>query len=197
MRGDSDGLGVVDERTLVNDGMVLELVICQTKSIYDAINFGKSPVYDLLDLSDYDALKGIYGGEWQSTFGDGEISNGEVGIEHSSLAAYNKLHLSLTSISRKTPLEFAGAFSVRTKAKATYFAALMKALILSRVIAKTPLKNASDIRALYGAKVNLKAKGFYGADLVGLLVATHRLWTPGRMGVFVSKISAAAGTTSD
>ena len=60
MRGDSDGLGVVDERTLVNDDMVLELVICQTKSIWDAINFGKSSVYDLADLADYDACKGIY-----------------------------------------------------------------------------------------------------------------------------------------
>ena len=154
-------------------------------------------MYDLFDLSNCDALKGIYWGEWQSAIGDGEIGNGEVGIEHSSLAAYDKLHSSLTSISMKTPLEFAGAFLERTKAKATYFVKLMKALVLSRVVAKTPLKNASDIRALYDAKVNLEAKGFHGADLIGLLVATHRLWTPGRMGVFVSKISAAAGATSD
>ena len=90
--------------------------------------------------------------------------------------------MSLTLVARKVPLEFDGAFSFQTKAKATYFLQLMKALVRSGVIAKTPLKNASDIRALYGAKVEIEAKGFHGTDLVGLLVATHRLWTPGRMG---------------
>ena len=134
-------------------------------------------------------------GIWRSTIGDGEINNGEVGITHSSLAAYNKLNVSLTPVLRKTPLEFDGAFP-QTKAKATYFVALMKALVKSGVIAKTPLKNASDIRALYSAKVNLEAKGFHGPDLVGLLVATHRLWTPERMAVFVSNISAAGAASN-
>jgi hypothetical protein len=198
MRNDSDGLGVVHECTLVNDDMSLELVICQTKSVWGAINFGNSPVvYDLWELAAYDALKGIYEDEWQATIGDGNISNGEVGITYASLTAYNKLHVSLTSVARKVPLEFDGAFSFQTKAKAKYFLQLMKALVRSGVIAKTPLKNASDIRALYGAKVEIEAKGFHdGTDLVGLLVATHRLWAPGRMGMFVSKISAA-GAASD
>jgi hypothetical protein len=44
-----------------------------------------------------------------------------------------------------------------------------------RVIAKSPLKNASDIRALHSAKVKIEAKGYTGTDLVGLLIATHRL----------------------
>ena len=195
MRNDSDGLGVVNECTLVDDDMVLELVICQTKSIWDAINFGQSSVYDLVDLADYDACKGIYYGIWRSTIGDGEINNGEVGITHSSLAAYNKLNVFLTPVSRTRPLEFDGEFP-QTKAKATYFVALMKALVQSGVIAKTPLKNASDSRALYGAKVDLEAKGFHGPDLAGLLVATHRLWTPGRMKDFVSNISAAGAASN-
>ena len=81
MRNDSDGLGVVNECTLVNDDMSLELVISQTKSVWGAINFGNSPVvYDLWELAAYDALKGIYEDEWQATIGDGNISNGEVGI---------------------------------------------------------------------------------------------------------------------
>ena len=88
MRNDSDGLGVVNDATLVDDDMVLELVICQAKSVWDAINYGKSPVYDLYKLADYDALTEIYKNKWQSTIGDGKISNGEVGITHSSLDAY-------------------------------------------------------------------------------------------------------------
>ena len=103
--------------------------------------------------------------------------------------------MSLTPVSRKVPLEFDGAFP-QTKAKATYFVQLMKALVRSGVIAKTPLTNASDIRALYGAKVNLEAKGFHGTDLAGLLVATHRLWTPGCMKDFVSNISAAGAASN-
>ena len=103
--------------------------------------------------------------------------------------------MSLTPVLRKTPLEFDGGFP-QTKAMATYFVALMKALVKSGVIAKTPLKNASDIRALYRAKVDLEAKGFHGPDLVGLLVATHRLWTPERMVVFVSNISAAGAASN-
>ena len=38
----------------------------------------------------------------------------------------------------------------------------MKALLKSRVIAKSPLKNASDIRGLYSAKVKLEAKEYTG-----------------------------------
>ena len=152
-------------------------------------------LYDLDDLADYDALKEIYSGIWQSAIGDGDISNGEVGIAHSSLAAYKKLNVSLTPVPRTRPLEFGGEFP-QTKEKATYFVALMKALIQSRVIAKTPFKNAPDIRSLYGAKVDLEKKGFYGTGLVGLLVATHRLRTPDRMKGFVSNISAT-GAASD
>ena len=46
------------------------------------------------------------------------------------------------------------------KDKALYFPKLMKALLRSRVIAKSPLSNASDIRALHAAKAKFETKGY-------------------------------------
>ena len=88
------------------------------------------------------------------------------------------------------------AVAAKDKAKATYFLELMKALLKSRVIAKSPLKNASDIRGLYSAKVKLEAKEYTGADLIGLLIATHRLWASDCMGVFVSNIAPSAASVA-
>ena len=68
------------------------------------------------------------------------------------------------------------------------FLPLMKALLLSRVIAKAPLVNANDIRGLLHAKVEFEAKGHEGKGLMKLLIATHRLWTPKRMAPFVRNI---------
>ena len=65
---------------------------------------------------------------------------------------------------------------------------LMKALLLSRVIAKSPLSNANDIRGLRRAKDAFETKGYGGEDLVKLLIATHRMWTPKRMAQFVQNI---------
>ena len=53
------------------------------------------------------------------------------------------------------PLQFIDA-----KDKALYFLKLMKTLLLSRTIAKSPLSNASDIRALHAAKVKFETKGY-------------------------------------
>ena len=61
----------------------------------------------------------------------------------------------------------------------------MKALLVSRVIAKAPLCNANDIRGLSRAKVAFEAKGYEDEDLMKLLIVTHRLWTPKRMEQFV------------
>ena len=72
------------------------------------------------------------------------------------------------------------------------FPALMKALLKSRIIAKSPLGNASDVRALRNAKANFETKGYGRVDLAKLLVVTHRLWTPGRMNTFVWEIPNAA-----
>ena len=80
--------------------------------------------------------------------------------------------------------------------KAEYFLKLMKALLKSRVIAKSPLKNASDIRGLYRAKVTLEAKGYAGAYLIGLLIATHRLWAFDRMEAFASHIATSAASSA-
>ena len=68
------------------------------------------------------------------------------------------------------------------------FLPLMKALLVSRVIAKAPLCNANDIRGLSRAKDAFEAKGYDGEDLMKLLIATHRLWTPSRMAQFVRNI---------
>ena len=64
----------------------------------------------------------------------------------------------------------------------------MKALLLGRAIAKSPLKNANDIHALEKSMIAFKAKGHKGKDLMKLLIVTHRLWTPKRMAQFVGKI---------
>ena len=45
------------------------------------------------------------------------------------------------------------------KAEAEYFLRLMKALLKSQVIAKSPLKNAPDIRGLYNAKLSSRRRG--------------------------------------
>ena len=64
----------------------------------------------------------------------------------------------------------------------------MKALLVSRVIAKAPLCNANDIRGLSRAKDAFEAKGYENEDLMKLLIVTHRLWTPKRMKQFVGSI---------
>ena len=79
------------------------------------------------------------------------------------------------------PLDFKGKFLP-----------LMKALLISRVIAKAPLCNANAIRGLSRAKDAFEAKGYKGEDLMKLLIVTHRLRTPTRMAQFVRNIQAAS-----
>ena len=75
---------------------------------------------------------------------------------------------------------------------------LMKALLKSRVVAKSPPKNAPGIRGLCRAKATLEAKGYTGAYLIGLLIATHRLWALDRMEEFVLCVApSAASAASD
>ena len=149
------------------------------------------------------ALGKINGNELGATIGDGDISNGHVGIAHAPFNAYDKLHGSLNPDTSVTvPLEspvathLCGpvATKARNVAKVKYFLQLMKTLLRSHVIVKSPLKNASDIRALCGAKAEIEAKGYAGTELTGLLIATHRLWTPERMGAFVSKTTPSAAS---
>jgi hypothetical protein len=68
------------------------------------------------------------------------------------------------------------------------FLPLMKALLVSRVIAKAPLGNANDIRELSRSKIAFEKKGYENEDLMKLLIVTHRLWTPNRMKQFVGRI---------
>ena len=90
------------------------------------------------------------------------------------------------------------AIAAKDKIKAMYFLKLMKALLKSRVIAKSPLKNASDIRGLYHSEAALEAKGYTGAYLIGLLIAAHRLWALDRMEEFVLRVApSAASAASD
>ena len=68
----------------------------------------------------------------------------------------------------------------------------MKALLLSRVIAKSPLSNASDIRGLQKARVVFVEKGYEDDDLAKLLIITHRLWISKRMMQFADNTPSAA-----
>ena len=60
----------------------------------------------------------------------------------------------------------------------------MKALLLSRVIAKSPLKNANNIHALEKSMIAFKGKGHKGKERMKLLIVTYRLWAPKRMDQF-------------
>ena len=153
--------------------MMLELAICQAWSIFDLILNGKLPVYDLQERSNFDALKEIYSREWRE--------QGVGGIAHESRGAYLKHKGKLTPV---LPLQFPDV-----TAKVQWFLRLMKALLLSRVIAKSPLKNnANDIHALEKSLNAFKDKGYEGKDLMKLLIVTHRLWTPKHMEHFVGSI---------
>ena len=107
---------------------------------------------------------GIYAGA------GGSIGELGTGIAHAASWAYKKLgdkKLLKPGSSVVLPLVFKDTFLP-----------LMKALLLSRVIAKAPLSNANDICGLRRAKDAFETKGYGGEDLVKLLIITHRLWTP-------------------
>ena len=134
-------------------------------------------MYDLQELSTFDAIAEIYFCEWSERGNDG-------GIAHASTSAYGMLKGKLKpETSVVLPLHFTD-----DKAKAAYFLKLMKALVLGRIIAKLPLGNANDIRALQKSMTAFQDKGYEGKDLVALLITTHRLWTPKRMDQFVRNI---------
>ena len=122
------------------------------------------------------ALEQIYSREWRE--------QGVGGIAHASTSAYCKPKGKLTP---DTSVELPPEFYDDT-ARAQWFLRLMKALLLGRVIAKSPLKNANDIHALEKPMIAFKDKGYKGKDLVKLLIITHRLWTPKRMEQFVGSI---------
>ena len=169
-------LGTVSPSLLPNDDMLLELAICQTWTIFLKILNGELPVYDLQELSNFDAPEQIYSREWRE--------QGVGGIAHASSGAYAKLEGKLKlDTSVVLPLQFPD-----DTAKAQWFLRLMKALLLSRVIAKTPLKNANDIHALEKSMNAFKDRGYEGKDPMKLLIVTHRLWTPKRMAQFAGSI---------
>ena len=164
--------------------MALGLVICQTKGIWDAIHLEPTPrrspllMYDLNQLASCNGVLNIYAGANES------LGDQDIGIAHAASWAYEKLGdknmLNLDS-SVVLPLDFKGKFLP-----------LMKALLISRVIAKAPLCNANAIRGLSRAKDAFEAKGYKGEDLMKLLIVTHRLRTPTRMAQFVRNIQAAS-----
>ena len=144
-----------------------------------------------------DLLTEIYERAWDApeTIGNGDINNGSSGISHAASEAYGKIStirgLLRPDTSATLPLQFAEA-----EDKAQYFLKLMRALLLGRVIAKAPLKNASDIRALHAAKVKFEAKGYDDGELIQLLVVAHRLWTPRRMDQFSSSVKIPTVSTA-
>ena len=193
MRLDDD-IGIVDSHIFPDDDMSLVLAICQTKSVWDLIQRGEAPMYDLLELAALDALVEVYEIKLGETIGNGDFGDDHRGITSASTMGYRKLDgLLKPDSSVSVPFQFtASGLAATDKMKAEYFLRLMKALLKSRVIAKSPLKNASDIRGLYRAKVTLEAKGYTGACLIGLLIATHRLWAFDRMEAFASHIAPSA-----
>ena len=171
-------LGAVDEVLLPNDDMLLGLAICQTKGIWNMIHAEPTPrrspllVYDLKQLASCSGVLDIYAGAGETLVDQGP------GIAHAASWAYEKLSSKLNKDpSAAPPLVFNDKFLP-----------LMKALLLSRVIAKAPLCNANDIRGLSRAKVIFEVKGYENEDLMKLLIVTHRLWTPKRMDQFVRNI---------
>ena len=108
----------------------------------------------------------------------------DIGIKHAAAWAYSELNeqkLLKPDSSIVRPLVFKGTFLP-----------LMLALLRSRVIAKSLLGNASDIRGLRRAKGAFEANVYEGKDLMKLLIITHRLWTPKRIEQFAGKIWAAS-----
>ena len=179
---DDDELGVVPADILRDDDMALGLVICQTKTIWDGIHHVPTPdrtqkpllMYNLVELASCKGVMGIYAGAGESIHEDGR------GIAHAASWAYKKLgekKMLNKDSSVDPPLVFKDTFLP-----------LMKALLISRVIAKAPLGDANDIRGLIRAKGAFEAKGYEGADLMKLLIVSHRLWTPNRMAQFVGRI---------
>ena len=129
---------------------------------------------NLVELASCKGVLGIYADAGESIHEDGH------GIAHAASRAYKKLgdkKMLNKDSSVVPPLDFKGKFLP-----------LMKALLVSRVIVKAPLGGANDIRGLIRAKAIFEAKGYEGKNLVKLLIVTHRLWTPKRMGQFVSSI---------
>ena len=129
---------------------------------------------NLAELASCKGVLGIYAGAGEIIHEDGP------GIAHAASWAYKKLgekKMLNKDSSVVPPLVFKGTFLP-----------LMKALLVSRVIAKAPLCNANDIRGLRKAKVAFEAKGYKDEDLMKLLIVTHRLWTPKRMEQFVRNI---------
>ena len=140
----------VDERTLPDGDMALELEICQTASIWNGTNDGQGtgpgrvmlPVFGLVQLAScnvgqFDVLTEVH-----EPRGGVVGLDTDIGISHAATYAYKQLGnmmLLMPDSSVSLPLVFRGAFP-----------ALMKALLKSRIIAKSPLGNASDVRALHG-----------------------------------------------
>ena len=161
---DRDELGAVTVVMLPDDDMALDLVICQTKTIWDGIHRLPTPrrprllVYNLVELASCSGVLDIYAGAGETLVDDGP------GIAHAASWAYEQLgkkSSTRTAVRRPAPLVFKDKFLP-----------LMKALLLSRVIAKSPLCNANDIRGLSRAKDAFEAKGYEGEDLIKLLIVT-------------------------
>ena len=187
-----DEHGPVDERILPDGDMALELATCQTASIWNGINdgLGTGPDREMLPVFDLGQLASCNDGQLDVLTDVYEPRGGvvgldtDIGISHAATYAYKQIGcmaLLKPDSSVSLPLVFRDTFP-----------ALMKALLKSRTIAKSPLGNASDVRALRNAKTKFETKGYGGVDLAKLLVVTHRLWTPGRMNTFVWEIPNAA-----
>ena len=134
------------EVLLPDDDMSLGLLICQTRAIWDGIHHvptqdrTQKPLLmcNLVELASCNGVMGIYAGAGES------IRELGPGIAHAASWAYKKLgdkKMLNKDSSVVPPLVFKDTFLP-----------LMKALLISRVIAKAPLGDANDIRGLVREK---------------------------------------------
>ena len=103
------------------------------------------PVYNLKQLASCKGVLGIYAGAGERIHEDGP------GIAHAASWAYKELgtkRCSTPDSSVRPPLVFKDKFLP-----------LMKALLVSRVIAKAPLGNANDIRGLSQGEGRVREEG--------------------------------------
>ena len=181
-----DELGAVSTDIFPDGDMLLGLAICQTKTIWNAIHHvptrdrPEKPLlmYNLKSSSRHaSGVLGIYAGAGETLHErrHRHRTRGIMGIQEARQEAQPGLVRRPAAAQR--PLVFKDKFLP-----------LMKALLVSRVIAKAPLGNANDIRGLSRAKDAFEAKGYEDEDLMKLLIVTHRLWTPKRMAQFVRNI---------
>ena len=171
-------------KALINGGaeapdcdMQIELILCQTKTVFDYQQRDDAEYYDLESLAAFDALRLIYAREHPTE----SVADNANGISLASKGAYVKIKGLRVEDKPRTLL-------TRPAFNRAYFVELAVALLKSRVIAKSPLANASDIRALIYARRKLEATRFDPVDVMKAMIVAHRTWSYKRIRQFIATL---------